>query len=1212
MKSVWGSLGVIIGICVIILVDAGRYDWAIICAVVSILTFIKAAQFDPDKKLEDILENLDQDKRNGSPNFQTERLNFLIDRFQTYISKPFPNKHLNYTDPFFDDLYHVIAKIKAYDFHYGYEKENQLLDKIKAHNAAIDMPKSIQREQSVVQKAQNFQTESPSSSVDSFQKEQNFQKERLFPEKIKTHNAETDISKSIRCEGTIVPKEQNFQVEKINSSVEEQDSQKERLQCLIDNFYTYISKPFPNKHLNSTDPFFDDLYHVIAKIKAYDFHYGYEKENQLLDKIKAHNAAIDTPKSIQCEQSVVPQEQKLQTEQKNLDIDNYYQKGRLDFLIYSFHALMSKPFPNKHLNSTDSFFDEFYTAIAKIKGYDFKCGREKENQLLEKIKAHNASITYSESINTNVFNKQEAKINFSPSVNKKMSLDEFMDSIGENPAKPSVVKKDPKISDSLMINAKNTEKIGSIEKTEDSSAFSMSLIRKFRASIAEQLPDKYFSIYDSYFDSFKKQLKEIEKYCGNDSSKEESYRLVRSIEWHNEYFIKNHLNDPIFDKVCGYSLDEEQRRAILCDSKHNLVVAGAGTGKTLTICGKIQYLLENNLAKEDEILLMSYSSDSVDDISRKVAKVSANMKAKTFHSLGNEILTKHYGEKKAVEDQILSHIKAFLEERISSDNKFVQKIFKYFSCYIRSITFDFEKKEINKEEQDWTFKKPYRTLKEALKNLNKDPQNNVTAKKEYVRSVQELVIANFLFVNGIEYEYEKPYEINTATLDRRRYCPDFFLPDYGIYIEHYGIDKDGRARQYSYNEEQNYLAGIDWKRKTHRGNNTVCIETYSYEFSNGKIFTNLKKKLEEQEVEFKPLTSKQIKETVLDLYEERDFSKFMDVLATFLGLYKSKFRDNTKFDSFVYGTGYERKRATIFLEIAKEIYDYYISQLKENDKIDFDDMILQSTDFLDLPEFQNKYCYKYILVDEFQDISESRFKFLKKLVEHGNSKLMVVGDDWQSIYRFNGSDINIFVDFNKTTFPDATVNYITTTHRNSAELQDIAGKFIMKNPLQFKKQIKSDKHQQDPVRIITYKGYDNSSVALEQALREISGINSSAEILILGRTNNDINKKFQSETNRAFPNFKISYKTIHGSKGLESDFVILINAGNIPNKMIDDPIINRLLATPEGFMFAEERRLFYVTLTRTKSIVYILMQEEKPSVFVGEIKPDCCEMHFGE
>ena len=830
---------------------------------------------------------------------------------------------------------------------------------------------------------------------------------------------------------------------------------------------------------------------------------------------------------------------------KEQKISNSSNREVLNSLLDSFQSYMSIALPNRYMYPSDPFFNELYRIIERIKKYDANCGEEKKRQLLEKIETHNAII-----INKSKYNNQR-----------------------------ETSKSEAKCSD-----------------------FHLNLIYESIAS--EPLPDRYLSDDDDTIlqNIEDEDISTIELY----NVQEEVAQLIsKRYNEHNENFIQRHSNDPIFNNVCGYSLDNEQRKAILCDSKHNLVIAGAGTGKTLTICGKIKYLLENNMAKEDEILLMSYSRDSVDDINKKVARVSPKMKAETFHSLGYAILTEHYGEKKAIEDQILSHIKAFFEERLSSDTKFTRKIFKYFSCYIRSITFDFRKKENDEEEQDWTLKKPYRTLKEALKSLNKDPKNNVTAKKEYVRSVQELVIANFLFVNGIEYEYEKPYEINTATLDRRRYCPDFYLPKYKIYIEHYGIDKDGRARQYSYNEEQNYLAGIDWKRKTHRENNTVCVETYSYEFSNGKIFKNLEKKLEEQGVEFKPLSAKQIQETVLDLYEGKDFSKFIDVLETFLDLYKSKFRDNTKFDSFICGTGYERKRTTMFLEIAKEIYDYYISQLKENDKIDFDDMILQSTDFLDLPEFQNKYCYKYILVDEFQDISESRFKFLKKLVEHGNSKLMVVGDDWQSIYRFNGSDISIFVDFNKITFPDATVNYITTTHRNSAELQDIAGKFVMKNPLQFKKQIKSDKHQQDPVRIITYKGYDNSSAALEQALREISGIDSSSEVLILGRTNNDINKKFQSETNRAFPNLKISYKTIHGSKGLESDFVILINAGNIPNKMIDDPIINRLLATPEGFMFAEERRLFYVALTRTKSIVYILMQEEKPSVFVGEIKKYC-------
>ena len=427
------------------------------------------------------------------------------------------------------------------------------------------------------------------------------------------------------------------------------------------------------------------------------------------------------------------------------------------------------------------------------------------------------------------------------------------------------------------------------------------------------------------------------------------------------------------------------------------------------------------------------------------------------------------------------------------------------------------------------------------------------------------------------------------------------------------IDKNGRARQYSYDEEQKYLESIDWKRETHKKYNTVCIETYSSEFSNGKIFTNLKKRLEENGVKLKPLTTKQIKETVHDLYEGKDFSKFIDVLETFLAIYKSKYRDNSQFASLGDGlTGYERERTKIFLEISKEIYDCYITSLKENDKIDFDDMILQSTDLLDTPKFKTKYCYKYILIDEFQDISQSRFNFLKKLAEHGNSKLMVVGDDWQSIYRFSGSDINIFLDFKNKTFLDATVNYITKTHRNSADLQKIAANFITKNPRQFKKQIKSDKNQKDPVRIITYKGEENSSGALEKALNEISAINRSAEVLILGRTNNDINKEFQSKTKRAFPNLKISCTTIHSSKGLESDFVVLVNAGNIPNKTIDDPIINLLLGAPEDFQYAEERHLFYVALTRTKSVVYILMQEERPSVFVEEIKPDCCKIPFDE
>ncbi len=730
----------------------------------------------------------------------------------------------------------------------------------------------------------------------------------------------------------------------------------------------------------------------------------------------------------------------------------------------------------------------------------------------------------------------------------------------------------------------------------------------YQSITSASLPDRYLSIDDTILQycNYEHIEADIKRY---NIQREVSQLISKRKNEHNENFIKRHLNDPIFSRICGYSMDEEQRRTVLCDSKHNLVVAGAGTGKTLTICGKIQYLLENDMAKEDEILLMSYSRDSVDDISKKVLKISPNIQATTFHSLGLRILSEHLGEKKAVEDQIMTHIKTFFDERLGVDIKFMKTILKYFSCYINPIAPDKDNTLVFEQEENKSEK--YRTLKGYLKSFNNDPKNNVTIKEERVKSIQELVLANFLFVNGIEYEYEKPYEINTATLEKRQYCPDFYLPKYKIYIEHYGVDKNGRARQYFGNGEQKYIQSMEWKRETHQKNKTVCVETYSYEFSNGTVFTNLRKNLKDKGVKFKPLTQIQIKETVAKLYKGYDFSKFMDVSGTFLSLYKSKYKDNSAFESLGLGlSGYERERAKIFLEIAKEIYDYYISSLKENDKIDFDDMILQSTDLLDTPKFKTKYCYKYILVDEFQDISESRFNFLKKLAEHGNSKLMAVGDDWQSIYRFSGSDINIFWNFSRITFPDATINRISRTHRNSIELQEVAEKFITKNPRQIKKQIKSDKHQQNPIRIVTYNNEWDGFDALKKVLGEISAMNYSAKVLILGRNNKDIDKDFQSEVNHAFRNLKISYTTIHRSKGLESDFVILVNAGNIPSKRTDDPLINLLLGTPEDFQFAEERRLFYVALTRTKSIVYILEQHGDKSVFVSEIKQDCYETHF--
>ena len=687
------------------------------------------------------------------------------------------------------------------------------------------------------------------------------------------------------------------------------------------------------------------------------------------------------------------------------------------------------------------------------------------------------------------------------------------------------------------------------------------------------------------------------------------------IESHNRNFIERHLKDEVFDDVNGKSLDEEQRRAVLCDSESNLTIAGAGSGKTLTICGKVKYLLRNNIASADEIMLLSYSRASANDLEDKVSRISDKLSVETFHSLGLKIITENSGTKKAIEEQLKSYIVRFFEEETIKNPEIANIIFNYIALFFYSYPID----KFPYKDDGELFRElksiDYKTMKCRLEELSENSQKHETLKKEHVKSNEELVIANYLFVNGIKYEYERPYEVNTSTPDKRQYMPDFYLPDYGIYLEHYGVDRNGDAVQYSGKKRALYKSQMIWKRATHVKYKTKCIETYSYEFREGTIFKNLKSRLLSCGVKFNPLSQDKIFKALHNIHAGMDFTSFVNLILTFISLYKSQNTSDKAFDELkkqILNNKYDTARAHIFYEICRDIYNYYITNLRAADKIDFDDMILQAIELLDhTPNFK----YKYIIVDEFQDISQSRTKFLQKLMEHGKSKLFAVGDDWQAIYRFAGCDINVFLDFQHI-FPGAKLNYITSTHRNSAELQNIVEPFITANPEQYKKHIRSDKHQDKPVRIIYYHG--DKPAALTLALTDINKINPCAHVLILGRNRRDIDfyvckyiKVFNYSTVRhiSFPEMKLKYSTVHGAKGLESEFVILINGDNakngFPNKIEDDSVLLPLLGAGSNFEYAEERRLFYVALTRTRSIVYLLADIFNPSCFIKEIENKC-------
>lgn len=494
-----------------------------------------------------------------------------------------------------------------------------------------------------------------------------------------------------------------------------------------------------------------------------------------------------------------------------------------------------------------------------------------------------------------------------------------------------------------------------------------------------------------------------------DNNERKRYGRIRTIILNKKY-VKKELNDSydILSDVNGYSLDEEQRIAVITDECSNLIVAGAGSGKSLTIIGKIRYLIERKNIKEEQILCISFTRDASINLEKNIKKnYNYNIKVYTFHKLSLDLLK--YKKLNISDPKTLNYI--------------VDEYF-YMVC-------------------------DNNTIKSKIKRL----------------------------LNKIDTPY-------SSILNSKELC-------------------------------------------------------------------SLKK-----------------------------------LIITFINLFKT---NNYKINHFLNVKGNKD-----LISIIIDIYCMYEEELKSTYSIDFNDMIILATDYVKNNPIKK---YKYIIVDEYQDTSYVRYLLLKEIINKTGAKIVCVGDDYQSIYRFNGCNLNMFLDFKKY-FGYSKILKINNTYRNSQELIDIAGSFIMKNKRQLYKKLRSSKHINRPIKIM----YSNN---LKKLLDVV--IKKHNKILVLGRNNFDINKYFKLDNEGYFvyKDIKIKYLTIHASKGLEEDCVIIINMNDdilgIPNKIKDDNILKYVNNNKDIYPFEEERRLFYVALTRTKNEVYLLVNKKNPSVFVKEI-----------
>lgn len=672
-----------------------------------------------------------------------------------------------------------------------------------------------------------------------------------------------------------------------------------------------------------------------------------------------------------------------------------------------------------------------------------------------------------------------------------------------------------------------------------------------------------------------------------------------------------------FDNIEGKKLDDQQRTALITDEYSNLIIAGAGSGKTLTILGKVQYLIEQKNVKPEDILLLSFTKKTVDELNERLLKIGLGEVATTFHKLGYDIIKKYNSTIPAVtnENTLSGVINEYFQTDIFNESKALLAYVQYVACYM-NIPEEYDKYNSYGEKIDTEKGIDFQTIKSKCEPLNiVSKSNHDTLQGERVKSVEELIIANFLYLNGIEYEYEKPYPYVDFM-----YRPDFYLTEYDLYLEHFGVNEHNQAKWLTPFNEQKYLEGMQQKRETHKANNTKLLETYSYYNRDNILLKKLTEMLEAEKVIFKPRDARIIYTKVSD--NDKNFGKELNkLIESFINLNKSRglnhesliklLSDNTKKRN-----DFMHERQFLFLQFVLPILEKYDRILKTRNELDFNDMINQATKILrsNRPAFT----YKYVIIDEYQDISFSRFKLINEIRALSGAKLVCVGDDWQSIYRFAGSDISLFNNFGKYVGEYEQL-LIEQTYRNSQSLIEITSNFIQKNPKQITKAPKSKKVPfVEPIRFVHYKQENIEDIFIHE-IQQLVNQYGNESILVLGRHSFDINElitknsrvKYFERTGKleikGFEDVDIKFLTVHKSKGTEANSVILLNLKNhllgFPNKMTDDPILSLLLNDEEEYRFAEERRLFYVALTRTKNEVVLLIPSDS-SQFAEELLTD--------
>jgi DNA helicase-4 len=711
--------------------------------------------------------------------------------------------------------------------------------------------------------------------------------------------------------------------------------------------------------------------------------------------------------------------------------------------------------------------------------------------------------------------------------------------------------------------------------------------------------------------------------CSQIQTRLKEYRQIIS-DYNNEFIKQRKEEYGYLFKKDHLMLDEEQKDAVVTDDKYNLVIAGAGTGKTEVLITRIAYLIKRkpDTVQSNRILAIAYQNKDVKQIEHRLHERYDidDVEVRTFHKLGKEILQKagRKFDRSGIVDENKKHeiIRSLYQHRLTDPG--------YYRLFLQYV------KTLHDDEKDYSFKNKAESLAYAQRRTYFSI-NNTRVNSRAEKEIMDFFLMNKLNGESIGIDYEP---------DLPGFRPDFGLPKYDLFIEHWALDEKGEVPEWFDQTTEAYREKMQFKKEWFARNSKLLVETYAFEYGETKpdaFIELLERRIIEKlltrnegKFEFTPLTYSELVEVAWGPYKDP-----VDEIMNFITNAKTYGISPEKITEKIHNDRWSRKQVA-FGNLAVKVYADYRDHLTKAKKIDFEDMINEA--IAELDDNKNLYAniYDHMLIDEYQDISAQRYKLIRKLLERNPTcKLFCVGDDWQSIMAFSGSNLDFFVNFEKY-FEKPAVTKISTNYRSTKTIVDAGAQLIKKNSsCQISKTTLSSRDEERAIMVFRSPHKENYRMRYYEQTAE-DCLTRIAEYIRKGFLPQDIlvlSRFMRTRVHRACKfhhvirtlldkaqemgidmicdeardESKIRVLTVHKSKGLEAKVVFVLNvikdAYGFPSEIEDSSIYAPARENyPEQNQKEEERRLFYVAMTRAKEDLIIYTWEPSKSEFLVEIE----------